>query len=214
MLLLRERLDKTTLPEAAHSLQLRCLDVVSLQASNTQLFPTPNQTNESLGRLIERLQARLGKGHVQQLIVSNDHRPEAAYKVVPITHVDAFKKREAQFKNLAKKLPPSTPEPAITALGSHYLARPLWLLDSPIPITERNHRPYYQGPLQLLAGPERIEGGWWDSDLVQRDYFIAQDSEAILYWIYRSRGTSGSTNSSSDTSTEKSLCWHVQGIFG
>ena len=222
VLLLRERLDKTTLPQAAHSLQLRCLDVVSLQASNTQLFPTPNQTNESLGRLIERLQARLGKGHVQQLVVSNDHRPEAAYKIVPITHVDAFKKRENQLKNQiknqAKKPSVATLESEINAIGanaigSHYLARPLWLLDSPIPIPERNHRPYYQSPLQLLAGPERIEGGWWDNDLVQRDYFIAQDSEAILYWIYRSRGTS-SDASSSDTSAEKNLCWHVQGIFG
>ena len=199
VLLLRERLDKTTLPQAAHSLQLRCLDVVSLQASNTQLFPSPNQTNESLGRLVERLQARLGKGHVHRLVISDDHRPESAYKVVPITHVDTLKKQTT-----------STREAKPHDLGPHYLARPLWLLNAPIPISERNHRPYYQGPLQLLAGPERIEGGWWDNDLVQRDYFIAQDHEAILYWIYRSRGTSGDTGSNG----EQNLCWHVQGVFG
>ena len=28
--------------------------------------------------------------------------------------------------------------------------------------------------LELLAGPERIESGWWDGADVQRDYYVAQ----------------------------------------
>jgi protein ImuB len=54
--------------------------------------------------------------------------------------------------------------------------RPLWLLDPP--------RPLGEGEFELLAGPERIETGWWDGAEVRRDYFIAR-SRGSLLWIYR-----------------------------
>ena len=65
---------------------------------------------------------------------------------------------------------------------------PVWLLHPPEPLTERNARPVLGGQaLQLLSGPERIEAGWWDSALAERDYFIAQTPEGALVWIYRAR---------------------------
>ena len=57
--------------------------------------------------------------------------------------------------------------------------RPLWLLDPPRRLAE--------GEFALLAGPERIESGWWDGAEAQRDYFIARTGEASLAWIYRER---------------------------
>jgi len=66
--------------------------------------------------------------------------------------------------------------------------RPVWLLASPQPLPERQLRPLLEGrPLQLLAGPERIETGWWDGDPAARDYFIAQARDGALVWVYRSR---------------------------
>ena len=66
--------------------------------------------------------------------------------------------------------------------------QPLWLLAAPQPLHERDHRPLLDGrPLRLLAGPERLETGWWDEQLALRDYFIAQDSGGALVWIYRQR---------------------------
>jgi len=56
--------------------------------------------------------------------------------------------------------------------------RPLWLLEPP--------RRLGEGDFVLLAGPERIESGWWDGDDVARDYFIAARG-ASLAWIYRAR---------------------------
>ena len=56
--------------------------------------------------------------------------------------------------------------------------RPLWLLEPP--------RRLGEGEFVLLAGPERIESGWWDGDDVARDYFIAARG-ASLAWIYRAR---------------------------
>jgi protein ImuB len=57
--------------------------------------------------------------------------------------------------------------------------RPLWLLDAP--------RLLREGDLALLAGPERIESGWWDGGEVRRDYFIARIGEGSLVWVYRER---------------------------
>ena len=50
--------------------------------------------------------------------------------------------------------------------------RPLWLLDPPRRIAE--------GEFALLAGPERIESGWWDGADARRDYFIARAAEVAL----------------------------------
>jgi len=58
--------------------------------------------------------------------------------------------------------------------------RPLWLLDPPRRLAE--------GEFSLLAGPERIESGWWDGADAKRDYFIARTGEASLAWIYRQSG--------------------------
>jgi protein ImuB len=57
--------------------------------------------------------------------------------------------------------------------------RPLWLLDPPRRLAE--------GEFALLAGPERIESGWWDGAEARRDYFIARVGAASLAWIYRER---------------------------
>ena len=52
-----------------------------------------------------------------------------------------------------------------------------------------------QGPLTLLAGPQRIEAAWWEPDATGtaaapaalRDYFVARSAQAGLRWIYRER---------------------------
>jgi len=56
------------------------------------------------------------------------------------------------------------------------------------PLAERRSRPLLDGrPLSLLSGPERIEAGWWDAELAERDYFIAEAADGALVWIYRAR---------------------------
>jgi protein ImuB len=66
--------------------------------------------------------------------------------------------------------------------------RPLWLWRQPLPLREQASRPWLDGtPLQLLAGPERIESGWWDGDLAARDYFIARAHDGALVWVFRAR---------------------------
>jgi protein ImuB len=65
--------------------------------------------------------------------------------------------------------------------------RPLWLLEP---------RRLRQGEFSALAGPERIESGWWDGDDAKRDYFVACLPDASLVWVYREAGE-----------------WYLHGLF-
>jgi protein ImuB len=199
--LLRERLDRITLPEAAHTLTLEARDIIKLddaqRSVTADLFPATATGNDAdwsvsdlrgaLARLVERLQNRLGRDQVLRIGLAQDHRPEAAY------HTSTLK--QSDLDRLSK---PSTSSVQYT---QDSLPRPLWLLQEPIPMSERNNRPWYRGQLNLLAGPERIESGWWDQSLVQRDYFIAEDEHANLFWIFRTRASQASNQ------------WYVQGRF-
>jgi protein ImuB len=85
--------------------------------------------------------------------------------------------------------------------------RPVWLLAEPEPLAEKQLRPMLDGqPLQLLCGPERVESGWWDAALAERDYFIAQASDGALVWIYRARLPM--------SVSQHSQGWFLQGRFG
>ncbi len=72
---------------------------------------------------------------------------------------------------------------------------PTWLLAAPQALVVQKNRPVYQGPLTLLAGPQRLEAGWWTPDTsgnaatpaALRDYFLARSPAAGLLWIYRER---------------------------
>lgn len=58
--------------------------------------------------------------------------------------------------------------------------RPGWLLREPEPLAETSVR--------LLAGPERIESGWWDGGDVRRDYFLVETRSGQRGWAYRRVG--------------------------
>lgn len=70
----------------------------------------------------------------------------------------------------------STPLPVAQPL------RPGWLLAKPTPL-----RGY---GLKALAGPERIESGWWDGE-VRRDYYLVETAEGQRAWAYCSAGERG-----------------------
>lgn len=61
-------------------------------------------------------------------------------------------------------------------------SRPLWLLPRPIPLRDRAPR--------ILAGPERIESGWWDRREACRDYYVLETSVGQRAWAFRAVGAS------------------------
>ena len=43
-------------------------------------------------------------------------------------------------------------------------------------------------PVAVLAGPERIESGWWDGADTRRDYYIVRTVHGQQAWAYRPPG--------------------------
>lgn len=199
--LLTERLCRLPLPAPALELSLHCSAVVAGAAPNGELFASRQSQREGLGRLVERLQARLGAKQVLHLWPVADHRPEhatrwqaadasmAAPMAAPTAALTAALTAEPPAAGLTPALPP----------------QPLWLLPEPQALAERQQRPQLHGQaLQLLAGPERLETGWWDGQLAARDYFIAQAAGGALVWVFRSRLPVNASQSG----------WFLHGLFG
>jgi protein ImuB len=63
------------------------------------------------------------------------------------------------------------------------LPRPGWLLSQPVVLT--------QPVARILAGPERIESGWWDGGDIRRDYYQIETLSGQRGWAYRPVGDSG-----------------------
>lgn len=178
-LLLRERLQQTALPEPVRAIALEVQTIEPLEHSNQNLFSDELREEGNWPRLIERLRSRLGARAVQGIVLCADHRPERAS-----VHLD---RASAQA------------EPGAAQLAFDFNLRPFWLLERPQALEETGAIPCHHGPLKLLAGPERIESGWWDGVDAARDYFIARAADEALLWVYRERSPAGA--------------WYLHGIF-
>jgi len=58
--------------------------------------------------------------------------------------------------------------------------RPTWLFERPIP--------FHGTPRRILAGPERIESGWWDDGDVRFDFYVIETSVGQIAWAFRPAG--------------------------
>ena len=165
---LRERLERLALAAPVESLRLAAADIESLPGRSGTLFAGADAAGEGIAALVERLRARLGAAHVHGIAAVADHRPECATQQVP---------------------------QAKTGAAATSGPRPFWLLAAPEPIAERAGRPWRNGPLRLLAGPERIESGWWDGGEgkgdARRDYFVALTADARWAWVFRELAAPG-----------------------
>jgi protein ImuB len=147
--------------------------------------------------VLERIAARLGPRRVLRPVTAEDHRPEWMCHWQPA--------------------PAQRPRRVARPLDH---PQPTFILPQPLRLALRDSRPLYQGPLQLLAGPHRIEFGWWDRvgersgdtrdpgvpdanthRQVARDYWVALSEHAGVLWIYQTR-----------LADERSA-WFLHGIF-
>jgi len=188
---LKERLDALALSAPALALHLRAREAEAREDRSLRLFDGAGQRHEALAELMDRLAARLGPQAVQGLACHADHRPEYASRAkradpgkpagesvaVAITGGPALAGHGGGGGGLKSALR--------SALRTALPPRPLWLVDPPEALREVHGRPQRAGPLSLLAGPERIESGWWDGGDARRDYFIAIDGAGRRLWIFR-----------------------------
>ena len=74
-------------------------------------------------------------------------------------------------------------EPEKAAAAMPALPRPTWLLTRPIPLRGP--------PPRILAGPERIESGWWDGGDTRRDYYVVELAPGQRAWAFCAIGERG-----------------------
>lgn len=172
--LLKTRLEQVELAAPVEEIMLEAERFMPLAADTGDLFGGKTAGDgQPGGRLVEKLQARLGAQAIQGCCMVADHRPEYATRPCSPGERGLFL---------------SSPGP-----------RPIWLLEQPVPLSERAGFPWHQGVLRLLDGPERIETGWWDGRAIRRDYFVAQNPDQQRLWIYRTLGDPP--------------CWYLHGLF-
>jgi protein ImuB len=177
VMLAREKLSALKLKGPVRRIGLAAEEIFAIVPETPDLLDDRLKSSGDWHGLIERLRARLGNHAVNGIATEAAHRPEAAWRVT---------------------------EPGEKGPAFDYGTRPMWLLAQPkridalappSPISQND------GPLALLAGPERIESGWWDGRDATRDYFIARDTNESLLWIYHER----------DPAKDH---WYLHGIFG
>jgi protein ImuB len=166
--LIRERLERTQLPDRVEAIGLATECTARLAARDSSLFPGTEPAEEA--QLIERLCARLGDAAVCALRPRADHRPELAWR----EGTDTKRGTDLIFR-------PGNgvcPQP-----------RPLLLLAEPQPLPQFLRESHT--PAALMDGPERIESGWWEGRDVRRDYFVARTDRGQTLWIFTQPGGNG-----------------------
>jgi len=170
--LLSEHLARTELAAPVDEISLSADEVMPLTEDTLSLLPqSPDQAREPLQQLLERISVRLGADKVRVGRLQEDHRPEQ------MQCWEAW---------------PGTPRPRTPARVAAY-PQPSWLLDPPLRLDSRADQPLYWGPLHRIAGPQRVEEGWWQARddgsnaHVQRDYYVYRSEQAGLLWVFHQR---------------------------
>lgn len=173
------QLEQKQLPFEVDTLELTCSRTTRLQnRSQTLAFDNHRKRDtrsQDFAVTAAKLKARLGESAVFKLSYHDTYIPESSNAVMGLADVC--------YQQL--------PEVHRIAL------RPTWLFDTPLLIEERQQGLYWGGYLTILAGPERMEGQWWQA-AVARDYFLVQRSDQARLWVFRDL---------------HHHAWYVQGVF-
>ncbi|WP_374349590.1 DNA polymerase Y family protein [Chitinimonas sp.] len=166
----RERMNRLVLPAPVAHMSLIADTLLELDGTTTDLFGSADQ-NADFELLMAKLRARLGDEAVAHLQSMPEHRPELAWRKT------------------------GRPEPSqVLPVGE----RPGWLLDLPKALEMRAGKLWYQEPLQLKEGPERIVAGWFDGKQASRDYYQAEGRSGRRYWVFLRRNEG---------------IWYLHGLF-
>ena len=177
--LLAEQLARVTLPAPVLHLRMRSLQTQALAGESISLLPEDVRHGDSLHQLLERLGARLGAEQVRSVRLQADHRPEHMQRWGVLENATKSGAAYVALTRARGQIDHQEPEQ-----GALY---PTWLLAQPQRLGVQQGLPQYQGPLALLAGPQRLEAGWLEGRAALRDYYVARSPCAGLVWVYCDR---------------------------
>jgi len=240
--LIAENLAQQKLAAPVHALTLQSLvtePLADAAAATTSLLMEDRQQGGSTLELVERLSARLGREKVCVWQPGANHRPEDMQQWLPAQNaiesivtkavntvtsgIKRIKTRQSSPASLENCL-----QDARTDTGTDVRTDalyPSWLLPEPVALRSVGNSPVYQGRLQRLAGPQRLEScGWWmASDRTAnppgqrarppaiRDYFIYRSEQGGLLWIYSERLAVEAAHDRVDTPPQRA--WFLHGFF-
>lgn len=173
----RIHLEQQGLPFEVDRLELHCADLQALQINTQPLWEESAYKNrEALARLSARLQSRMGDEAFFKVSCRDAILPEACLQKIAVQ------------ESACSQLP--------EGVASKH--RPMWLLEPPEKIHRHNGQLNWQGVLEIISEPERIQTGWWQHACA-RDYYIARRDDQQLLWLYHDL---------------HQHCWYVHGVFG
>jgi len=207
--LMGERLATQKMLAPASWLRLRSLETAPWGGASLSFLPEDNRKGDALHELVERLSARLGEGSVLAAVPQADHRPDGMQQWLPA---------RSNLRRFLGKTTPGKPLAArrdVQADGIY----PGWLLPDPLRLETRQGKPLWRGPLRTVAGPQRLETGWWTSTDGQapqravRDYFIAESPGAGLVWIFQELHRQRDMPIESRTHDGEGGDWFLHGLY-
>ena len=154
------KLSHCTLADNVEGLALSVSEFQEPTSTVPDLF-TIERTREPHQALLDRLKNRLGLMAVQHISLRDSHVPEH--------HHHSSSELEPSNSQLS---PPQQ--------------RPFWLMAEPQPVRQEQGQLFWNGPLTLRHGPERIEDNWWQRP-ISRDYYIATDPQGQPLWLFQDR---------------------------
>ena len=182
--LTKRRFEQIQLHSATLRLGLDCARPRALTHTSEELFHAENDRPDKL-TLLERL-AALPALHISFAQYRDNHIPELAQDCQdPLAmHHHTTTEKDAPLKNGTK-------------IGDRYLDEPIWLLEKPWPLHQRQDQLFWRGaPLNILPGEQILSSDWWATP-VQRQYHVAQHPLGLCCWIFR----------------DKQNQWFLQGFF-
>ena len=223
--LARVRLERIDLPAPVHALTLRAEHLPPLCPLHRDLFDANRREQLDWPALAERLRARLGDAALQGLACMHDHRPARAWRFVGTAGNAGSTQDGKGLRRTAPPAPRAQPGSAVASVAGGNIApenprppsadaprqsratprppcaRPFWLLRRPIVLREKLAR--------ILAGPERIESGWWDEHDQRRDYYIVETCSGQRAWVFVEAGTPVATGPAQHSCAN----WTLHGWF-
>lgn len=187
---------------------------VTAEAGPAQVDLAGDAVGEAdLGRLVDRIGARLGPERVSRIAHGDSHIPERAEVRADVG--DPAIKTPGRRSGAANPDRPASFD-AWTASSDGLIDRPLRLFARPEPVEAtaavpdgpplhfRWRRALYR--VARAEGPERIAPEWWrDADALTRDYFRVEDASGHRFWLFR-EGLYGR-----ETTAPR---WYLHGVFG
>ncbi len=204
--LARARLERIKLSAPIHALTLRVDDLPPLCPLHRDLFEVNRREQLGWPALAERLRARLGDSAMQGLACAADHRPARAWRFAAdetgTSRTAGFDRNVLERERTSNAVEAASATRTPASIDVHH-RRPFWLLRRPIVLRET--------PARILAGPERIESGWWDEHDQRRDYYIIETRRGQRAWVFVEAGTAKAASSSQANCTAAN--WNLHGWF-